>query len=177
MRSPLGGNDGMNFISDHNLDGTQHLASVRGEQEIEGFRSWDQNVGGIARKPGPFGCRRISGTNRNGWRVKSTSQSLGSLSNTYQRRAQVAFDVDRQRFYRRNVQNPATLHVVWSRRKHDAIDAPQERRQGLASPGRREDEGRLATSNRRPSGNLRSSGRMKDVLKPGSYGRVEDFQR
>ena len=55
----------MNFISDHNLDGTQHLASVRGEQEIQGFRSRDQNVGGMARKAGPFGCRRISGTN--GW--------------------------------------------------------------------------------------------------------------
>ena len=95
---------------------------------------------------------------------ESTSQSPGSLSDTYQRRAQVALDVDRQRFYRRNVQNPATPHVVRSRREHDAIDAPQESRQGLASPGWREDEGRFATRNRRPSGNLRSSGRMKDVL-------------
>jgi len=59
---------------------------------------------------------------------------LGHLPDTGKRRSQIAFDVDRERFERRDVQHAASGGFGRHRREHEAIEAPQKCRQRFPLP-------------------------------------------
>ena len=52
VAAALGGDDGVDFIQHDGLDGAQRFASVGGEQEVDGFRSSNEDIGGVARESG-----------------------------------------------------------------------------------------------------------------------------
>src|ERR1019366_3578586 len=46
VTAALGGHEGVDFVEDDGLDGAQRFAGVGGEQEVNGFRGGDQDIGG-----------------------------------------------------------------------------------------------------------------------------------
>src|SRR5437879_4929434 len=77
----------------------------------------------------------IAGSDRHGDRRPLQSQPLGLEGDAAQRRLQVAFDVDRQRLQRRDVEDAAPLGFCGHRLVRQLVDAPEERRQRLATAG------------------------------------------
>ena len=56
----VGTDQGVDLIHHHRLDGTQRLAGVGGQQQVDRFRRRDQNIGGMPRESGTLGrcwCR------------------------------------------------------------------------------------------------------------------------
>ena len=62
------------------------------------------------------------------------------MGNAGQWSAEIAFDIDGEGLERRNIENAASLVRLRRRIEHQAIDAPQERRECFAAAGWREDE-------------------------------------
>jgi hypothetical protein len=95
------------------------------------------------------------------------------LGNSDQWSAQIALHVHGQSLNRRNVQHPATLVLLWRRRKHQPVDAPQEGGQRLARSRGRQNQSGLAASDRRPSPELWLGRRGKNRFEPFAYRGVE----
>ena len=66
MTAALGGDERVDFIEHDGLDGAQDFAGVGGEQQVDGFRSGDQDIGGVAGEAGALERRRCR---RCGWRL------------------------------------------------------------------------------------------------------------
>ena len=99
----------------------------------------------------------------------------GGLPDAGQRRAQVALDVDGQRLERADVEHPAApLRVLGHGRGGQPVERGQERGQGLARPGRRDDQGVLAARDRVPGALLgrRRARRRRRRTRPGWRGRT-----
>ena len=90
-----------------------------------------------------------------------------------QRRPQVAFDVNRERLERRDVEHAAPLLERRSRLEHEPVEAPEERGQRLAAAGGREDKRGIAARDRRPSELLRPGRRLERRGEPLPHRRVE----
>lgn len=110
---------------------------------------------------------------RNRWFVKWLAESLGCLRNANQRSWQIAFNIHRERFDWRDVQNAASLG--W-RRRWCEIDAPPECGQGFAGARRREDQSRLTARDRGPVLDLRARWLGKNAFKPMTNSGVEDME-
>jgi hypothetical protein len=79
----------------------------------------------MALKLGALSCRRVPSSNGNGRLMKFFAKTLCGFGNSHQRRAQVAFNVHRERFNRRNVYYAAAPSCSGDWAKHQSIDAPQ----------------------------------------------------
>ena len=177
MGAALGRDQGMNLFHDDHVDRREALPCVRREQQEERFRRRDENVGRTAKKARPFARGRVAGADgdlRHGHVESCCDRRAG---NARQRHPQVAFDIDRERLERRDVEHAAPLVSGRNRLEEQAIEAPEERRQRLAASGRRQDQRRLAARDRRPSELLRLGGRRKLAREPRAHGRVEEFER
>jgi hypothetical protein len=93
------------------------------QQEIERFGS-DENVRRLALKSCAIGGGGISGADRDRRGQKRVASGRRQPRDAGQRRAQVAFDVDGERFERRHVEHPAALRLGRRRREHHTIEAP-----------------------------------------------------
>ena len=91
--------------------------------------------------------------------------------------AEVPLHVHRQRLQGGNVEHPAPLLLARVRREHQAVDGSQERRQGLAGAGRRQNQGVLPGLDNGPGQLLRARGGLEGMGKPRLYGLVEPGQR
>ena len=126
MAAPLGRHKRVNFVQHHGLDGAQHFARVGGEQEVDGFRRGDQDIGGVTGETCALGSGRVAGADGDGGFVKLDSGGAGGLGDAHQWGAQVAFDIDGEGLDGRNVEYAAALMARRDGREHQAIDAPQE---------------------------------------------------
>ena len=93
---------------------------------------------------------------------RGQARALGDAGDAGQRCAQVALDVDGQRLERRHVEH-AGARAGRARRRLGAaagqpVDGPQERRQRLARPGRRDDQRVVAVGDGGPGVGLRAVG-------------------
>src|SRR5262249_47779011 len=102
---------------------------------------------------------------------------LRDVRDAGQRRPQVALDVDRERLERGHVHHAAPFGGRWRRLEEQPVEAPEERRERLAAPGRGEDERRLAARDRGPAKLLRLGRRVERAAKPRAYGRTKQIQR
>ena len=130
---------------------------IRSQQQVNGLRGGNQNIARPSRKACPLSRRRITRADGQSRFVHRYAPPTRHLSHTHQRRAQIAFHVDRQRFDRRYVEHPAPFGSRWRRHKHQPVNGPQEGRRRLSGSSRSKYEGGFAACNRRPAQALRRS--------------------
>ncbi len=166
----------VDFVDDDRVDRDEPLARVRGEQQEERLRRRDQDVGGFASEAGALGRRRVAGADGDLRHVDGDAPLARDVGDSGKRRAQVAFDVDRQGLQRRDVQDAAPLLRRRRRLEHQPVEAPEERGQRLAAAGRRENQRRVTACNGGPSQLLRPGRRLERRREPLPYRRVEKVE-
>ena len=144
MRAALGRHHRVDLVDDHRLDGTQELARIGGQQQVERLGRGDENVRRMSHLPGALLGGRIPAANGDLRDPVCDAHSLGHRGDPRQRRPEVALHVHPQGLERRDVQHPTAPFLVGLGREHQTIDRRQEGREGLARAGRREQEGGLA---------------------------------
>ncbi len=156
MRAALGGDQRVDLIEDHRFNGAQHLARVRSQQQIDGFRRGDQNVGGTPGEARALGGRRIAGADGDR-RLVELGRPGGArhLRDADQRRAKISFHVDRQGLDGRDVEHAAAFVARRHGREHQPVDAPEKGGESLAGAGGSEDQRGLAARDGRPAELLR----------------------
>ena len=122
----------------------QHLAPLRGEQQVEGLRRRDQDVGWRADHLPTLALIRVTGADADGQRRTEPRK----------RPPQVVFDVVVERFQRRDIEQPKTF----ARPRVEPVDPRQKRRQSLARAGRGLDEDVGAGGDHRPGGSCAGVG-------------------
>ena len=151
----LGRRDGVDLVDDHRLDAGEDLAGLAGQHQIQRLGRRDQDVGGLAQHRLAIALRRVAGP--------QTDRNLGA--DPRQRGPQVALDVVGERLQRRDVEHldagPELLRAA-----REAVDAPQERGQGLAGPGRGADQRVGAGRDFRPAHCLSGGRALERALEP-----------
>ena len=109
MRAAFGRHEGMDFVDDDGVDRSKGFAGVGREEKVERFRCRDQDVGRLALEPRSFSGRRVARPNGDDGYLVPVASRHGAMGDAGERGAQVALDVDGERFERRNVDDPATL--------------------------------------------------------------------
>ena len=129
----LGGDDGVRLIDDHPPQaGKQKRRIGAGQQQGQLFGRGQQDVGRIAALALAFGCRRIAGAG-----LDADGQAeIGD------RAVEVARDIHRQRFQRRNVERVQGAAVGAALQVDQAGQKPRQR---FAGPGRGDQQNVLAS--------------------------------
>ena len=154
MGAALRAGDGVHLVDDHRLDAAQHLAALRGEQEVERLGRRDQDVRRRAQHLAALALIRVAGAHADRQRRAEPRE----------RAAQVALDVVVERLQRRDVEQPQSL----ARPRVEPVDPGQERRQRLARAGRRLHEDVRAGRDHGPGGLLRGRRAGERPLEPGA---------
>ena len=136
------------------LDSAQHLAALRGEEQIERLGRGDQDVGRRAQHLAPLALVGVA-------RAHADRQRRAEPG---ERAAEVALDVVVERLQRRDVEQAQTLAGA----RVEAVDPGQERRQRLARAGRSLHEHVRAARDHGPGGELRRRRAGKRALEPGA---------
>ena len=121
----------------------QDVPGRRGEHQEQRLRGGDQDVRRPADDLAPVPGGGVARAHADADGRRSLAQTQGGLGDAGQRCAQVALHVDRQRLERGDVEHPAALLGRRVRIPDQRVEGRQERRQGLAGPGRRDDQGVL----------------------------------
>ena len=110
----------MNFIDDDSVDHPEGIGGLRGQQQVERFRSRDQDVGWIAAEASSFALGSIAGTNADRRIVEGHTLAAGHVGDASQGRAKVAFHVNGEGLERRDVDDAAAsaalLNILAGRR-------------------------------------------------------------
>ena len=136
----------MHFVDDDGLYVGQRFAGCGGQHQKQRLGCGDEDV---RRSPDEFAalCRRgVSGTHAHGDGGRVRTIAFGDPRDARKRCTQVAFDVDRQGFERRDVEHPGAGGGYFAR----LVYRPQECREGLARTGRCDHQGVLTVGDRRP---------------------------
>jgi hypothetical protein len=162
----LGPDQRVDLVHDHRLDRGEGLAGSGGENEVEGLRRGDQDVGGLPRHAGPLVGGRVPGADRHLGDVGRLLALARDPGDALDRRAQVALHVHGQGLEGGDVDDPTPFGPGRHRLEHEAVDGGQEGGEGLARPGGGEDEGALAPGDRRPAETLRLRGGGEGLGEP-----------
>ena len=122
--------DRVDLVHDRPLHALEHVARLRGEDEVERLRRRDEDVRRAAAHRLALALRRVAGADRD----------LDVGPDAAQRRPQVALDVVGQRLERRDVDEARVAVVVGQRIGGQAVDAPEEGGERLARAGGRGDQ-------------------------------------
>ena len=167
----------VHLIHDDGLHPAQRVPCLGSQDEEQRLRRGDQDVRRLGRKPTPLVGAGVAGAHRHPDVRLAQPPALRNLTHPGQRRPQVALDVHGQRLQRGDVQHPAAqLRVGRGRAAGQPVQCPQERRQGLARPGRRDHQGVLAARDRRPRTRLRGRGLGERAGEPLPGQRAESGQ-
>ena len=162
----------MNLVDDDRVHRAQRLARVRRQQQIERLRRRDQNVGRLPLKAGALGLRRVAGADGDGGeqRVARAADRLpaSGAAGCARRRPPAPSAV--------RCKPRGSAGDRCRRRKHQAVQAPEERASVLPLPSEQESAsillGRWQAS--RAVGTCRGVERR---LEPLAHGRVKWRQR
>ena len=97
--------DGVDLVDDDGIDGSQHLARVRGEDQEERFRRRDQNVRGLAAHALTFGRRRVARTDGDPRHAKRVAPFLRERADRCQGFLKVLLDILGECLHRRDVED------------------------------------------------------------------------
>ena len=61
VRAALGVRDGVDLVDDHRLDAAEHLARLRGEDQVQRLGRRDEDVGRVAEHRGALALGRVAG--------------------------------------------------------------------------------------------------------------------
>ena len=171
VRTALGGGECVDLVDDHPAHGPQRLARLRGEHQVERLGCGDEDVGRRADERLAGLALRVAGAECDRGFVERHAQALGGERDPAERRAEVLLDVDREGAQRRDVEDAAAIGLLRHRLGADAVDRPEEGREGLARAGRGEDQGVVTGRDRRPPAVLGRSRRREARVEPGLDGR------
>jgi len=166
VRPALGGDQRVDLVDDHRLDGAEDLPRLRGEQQIERLWRGDEDVGRRAQHLRPLAGRGVARADAHGGQV----QVAALLRDACEGRAQVALHVDGEGLERRDVHHTTPGFFARWRSEHEAVDGRQKGCQRLAGAGGREQKGGLACEDCRPTEGLGARGAGKRRLEPATYG-------
>ena len=107
MGAAFGGDEGMDLIDDDGVDGAEGGGSFGGEQQVEGFGSGDEDVGGMAAEAGALGLRGVAGADGDLGRAEGDASVAGEGGDGFERGAEVAFHVDSEGFEGADVDDAA----------------------------------------------------------------------
>ena len=173
----LAARDRVHLIDDDRVDAAQGLARLAGEHQEEGLGRGDQDVRRCGDQLAPIGRARVTGPHPDPDLRHRGAQAVGGVSDPGQRSAEVALHVDGERLQRRDIEHPTTLGLVSrGRRTQQAVDRPQERREGLAGSGRRDDQGVPTVTDGRPGAGLGRGRSREGGREPRARGRAETVQ-
>ncbi len=176
--APLGGGQGVDLVDDHGLHTAEVLPGRRREHQVERLGRGDEQVGRVAQHAAALVGGGVAGAHAHDRRVERLAQALGGEADAGQRRPQVLLDVDRQGPQRGDVDQPgAVLAVAGRRRRHQAVEAPEEGGEGLAGAGGGQHQGVVARRDGRPALGLRRGGLGEGGGEPGADRRREAFER
>ncbi len=173
VRAALVRDQRMDLVNDDGLHGSQRFAGARRQHQVKRLRRGDQDVRRVAEEARPLDLRSVTrsdGDLRHDERLVARGRQVRDAG---QRCAQVPLHVDGQRLERRNVDDPATPLLLRDRREHQPVESPEERRQRFPATGRREDQGPIASGNRRPPELLCARRRRKRAGEPFANGRMK----
>ena len=140
------------------------------EQQVEGFRRGDENVGRTPDHLRALGLRRIA-------RADSRSDPVGPLD-ALQGLDQVSLDVVAEGLQRRDVEDVDGVgEVARAIFTHEVIDGTEERGEGLPRPGGREQERVVPAANDGPGLDLGGRGPLEGALEPRADRREEAPER
>ena len=151
----LGGRHRVDLVHDHRLDPAEDLARSRADHQIERLGRGDQDVRRFAAHPPTLGLRRVARAQRHRDR----------RADPLQRRPQIALDVVGERLEGRDVDD-AHARAEPLGLAREAVDAPEERRQGLTGARRGADQRVIPGGDRRPAGRLGGRGGLERRLEP-----------
>ncbi len=155
----------MNLVDDHRFDRPQRLARARGQHQVQRLRSRDENLARMPAEPRTLARTRIACADTDRWNMRGNTLALRHVCDSRKRRTQIALNIDRERFQRRDIENAATGR---SRRlaQHQPVQAPQECRERFACSRRCEDQRRLAACDGGPTLALWRRHLFKDRSEP-----------
>ncbi len=165
VRAALAAHHGVDLVHDHGLDGRQHRARLRGQDQEERFRRRDQDVGRLADHPRPLRRGGVAGAQPDHRHVEGLSPPLCRPRDPGDGRAQVALDVHGQRAQRGDVHDAAAV-ALGDGREHETVDRGQERGQRLAGAGGGEHQGVPAGLDGGPAPLLGEGGRREGRREP-----------
>ena len=158
VSAPLRPGHRVHLVEDQRLDALQHLASARGQQQVQRLRCRDQDVRVVPQHRRAVALRRVAGANGHAeLRVEPR-----------ERPAQVALDVVVQSLQRRDVEEPEPL----ARLRGEPVDPVEKGRQRLPGAGGSLDERVLPARDRRPAQLLRGGRSCESSFEPGSCSRA-----
>ncbi len=181
MGAAFGRDEGVDLIDDDGVDGAQGGGSLGGEQQVEGFRGGDEDVGGMAAEAGAFGLRGIAGADGDLGGTKGDASVASEGGDGFERRAEVAFHVDCEGFEGADVEDAAlgfsSRSLARRFEEHEAIEAPEKGSEGFAGAGGREDEGGFAARDGGPAQMLRRGGCAERGAEPCTGDGMEERER
>ncbi len=179
--APLGAGDRVDLVHDDLLDVPQDHASLAGQQQVEALGRGDQDVRRVPGEVAALGGRGVSGTARDRDARRILPQALRGQRDARQRCAQVAFHIVGEGLEGADVQDADAPRVParWRRpgMLDEAVQAPQERGQGLAAAGGGVDEGAPPGADRRPPLGLGRRRGLERRLEPGPHRGPEGCER
>ena len=175
MGAPLVRRQRMDLIDDHRPGRRQHLAArLRAQEDVERFRRRHHDVRRLAMHAGALGRRGVAGPDPGADFYVAQAEARQLAPDAGKRRLQIAMDVIRQRFQRRNVND---MRFVGQRfletLAHEVVERSHERGKGLAGSGRRCDQRVAAGLDRRPRAGLGGGRSAEGFREPGSDRGVE----
>ena len=178
VRAALIVGDRVDFVHDDRFDRPQDFAaSRRRQQDVQGFRGGDQNVGRMRQHGAAFVRERVPGAHSRANFRHQHAALAGELQDFAEGNLQVFLNVVAQRLERRHVENLRAVKEFSAKRfAHQAINANQKGCQCLARTGGCRNQRGFAGEDMRPTLELRLSGRAEAADKPIADKRVRPFQ-
>ncbi len=100
MRAALGRHERVDLVDDHRIHGSERLAGVRRQEQVQRLGRGDEDVGGIALESGALDRRRVTGPDGDRRHMVPIVAGVGTVGDAREGRAQVSLDVDSQRLER-----------------------------------------------------------------------------
>ena len=177
----LAAGDGVDLVHDHVLDAAQDLARLAGEQQVEALRRGDEDVRRALDEVPALVRGRVAGAGGDRDPRRLLAQPLRRQGDPGQRRPEVALHVVGQRLEGADIQDPDRSGLgscgLRPRLPGEAVQAPQERGEGLAAASGRVDQRAAARRDRRPALDLSGRGGLERRLEPGPHGGPEGRER
>ena len=177
VRTTLGTHERVDLIDDHGLDAREPISRLAGEQEVERLGGGDEDLRRPARQLRALFGRGVTGAHAYGGHVMRHPVTLGLGSHAGEGRPQVALHVDPERFERRDVEHPHARLGWFGLNEHQAVEGHEERRQGLAGPRGRQEQGGHPGGNAGPRLRLRLRRSGKRSGEPALGARVGELER
>ena len=169
----LGGSQRVDLVHDHGVDGAQRLAGLAEQEEVERLGGGDEDLAGVLDLALAILGRGVAGAHVDAGDPDAVVADFGGAGDADERGPEVALDVVDQRLERGDVEGLHPAGALLVRVSREAIDAIEERGEGLAAAGGGDEQAVLAGRDLLPALVLDRGGLGEGALEPGRGGGTE----